>query len=207
MKRLIFSSLILSGMVAFSANATDGGKLYIEDTAIAPGETAVLSIQLENDIEVSGFQLQLTLPAGITYRNWNFSEDRLPAGVSVSGQFKMHHFKAQTLSVAGILNSGVGESFTQSQGEVGSIEIVASPNLPQGVYIVEVCGIDLSDPMGNDYEVPTTTFKLTVGGSTGIEALNTTGEMAPVYDLQGRRQKDFSENMPYVVNGQMIYRK
>ena len=45
-------SLILSGILAFSSNAADfGGRLYVADDSIRPGETSVLSIQLENNIE------------------------------------------------------------------------------------------------------------------------------------------------------------
>ena len=79
MKKTMISSLILSSVLAFSVNAEGfGGKLYVEDATITPGETAVLSIRLDNDIDVSGFQLQMLLPTGIAYQSWNVSEECLP---------------------------------------------------------------------------------------------------------------------------------
>ena len=78
MKKTMIMSLILSGILAFSSNAADfGGRLYVADDSIRPGETSVLSIQLENDIEISGFQIQMILPDGIAYQSWAINEDRL----------------------------------------------------------------------------------------------------------------------------------
>jgi len=208
MKIMKILSLMLSGMVAFSAYAADfGGKLYIEDASIAPGESAVLSVQLDNDIEICGFQLQMMLPDGITYSDWRLSENRLPVGAKVRDQFTVQRFDAQKLIVAGVLNHGAGAAFTQTRGELATIVITAAPNLPQGSYIIEVSGIDVSDPMGHDYDAASTTFTLTVGTPTGIETIGMDANGARVYDLQGRHLKTIGEKQAGIVNGQVIYRK
>ena len=208
MKRTMIMSLMLSGILAFSANAEDfGGKLYVEDTTIAPGETAVLSIKLDNDIDVSGFQFQMMLPTGIAYQNWAISEDRLPIGANASNLLSMQRVNSHKLTIAGALNCGAGVSFTKAQGELATVTIVASPNIPQGTYLVELCGIDVCDPMGNDYAVPSTSFSLTVGEPSGIETLRNENGNAQIYDLQGRRQKEVSAGQAGIVNGRTIYRK
>ena len=208
MKRTTILSLILSGVMAFSASAEDfGGNLYVEDATIAPGETAVLSIQLDNNIDVSGFQFQMILPTGIAYKSWSISEDRLPVGASAKDLLSFQRFNNRKLTLAGVLNRGAADSFTKAQGEIAAVTIVASPNMPLGTYLVELRGIDICDTMGNDYDVPSTTFTLTVGEPTGIETLRNERGDAQIYDLQGRRQNEVSEGQAGIVNGRAVYRK
>ena len=208
MQKNIISAFVLFGMLAFSANAADfGGKLYVEDATITPGETAELSIRLDNDIDVSGFQFQMLLPTGIAYQSWNISEECLPVGASANNVITMQRFRNSKLTIAGALNCGAGASFIKAQGELATVTIVASPNIPQGTYLVELLGIDVCDPMGNDYEVPATTFTLTVGEPSGIEMLRNEKGNTQIYDLQGRHQKEVSAGQTGIVNGRAIYRR
>ena len=208
MKKHVFSSILLSSVLAFSASAADfGGKLYVENAEIVPGESAVLSIQLENDIDVSGFQFQMILPLGIAYHDWAISEERLPVGATANDLISLQRYDNGTLTLAGVLNCGAGAKFTMSQGELATVTIVASPNIPLGTYLVELRGIDVCDPMGNDYEVPSTTFTLTVGETNGIETLRSESGNVPVYDLQGRHQGEVSAGQTGIVNGRAVYRK
>ena len=208
MKKTMISSLMLSGILAFSASAADfGGKLYVEDATIVPGETAVLSVQLDNDIDVSGFQFQMILPTGITYQEWAISEERLPVGASAKDLLSMQRFNNGKLTLAGVLNCGAGAKFTMAQGEIATVTIVASPNIPQGSYLVELHGIDVCDPMSNDYDVPASTFTLNVGEPSGIETLRNENGNAQIYDLQGRHQNEVSAGQAGIVNGRAVYRK
>ena len=208
MKRTKISSLLLSGVLAFSASAEDfGGKLYVEDVTIAPGETAVLSVQLDNNIDVSGFQLQMILPTGIAYQSWAVSEERLPVGAGAKDLLSVQRFNNRKLTLASVLNCGATASFSKAQGELATVTIVASPNIPLGTYLVELRGIDVCDTMGNDFDIPSTTFTLTVGEPTGIETLRNEGSNAQVYDLQGRRQSEVSAGQAGIVNGRTVYRK
>lgn len=208
MKRTMFSSLMLTGMLIFSANAEDfGGKLYVEDVVINPGETAVLSIQLENDVDISGFQFQMLLPAGIAYQGWNINEERLPVGASAKDLLSVQRFNNSKLTLASALNYRAGAKFTMAQGELATVTIVASPNIPQGQYLVELRGIDICDPMGNDYDVPSTTFTLTVGEPSGIEMLQNEIDDVQIYNIQGHRRSEISTRQPTIVNGSVVYIK
>ena len=208
MKRTILSSLILTGMFIFGANAADfGGNFYVENAVISPGETAVLSIQWDNDVDVSGFQFQMLLPTGISYQSWSISKNRLPVGVGADELLSIQSFSNSRLMLAGVLNSGTAATFTKAQGEIATVTIVASPDIPLGTYFVELRGIDICDSMGNDYDVPSTTFTLTVGEPSSIEALNNEKSNAQIFDLLGRRQKEVSEGQAGIVNGRPVYRK
>ncbi len=208
MEKVMFLSLMLSGMFTFSMNAADfGGKLYVEDASIAPGGTTVLSIQLDNDIDVSGFQFQMVLPTGISYHHWTICEERLPAGATANDIISIQRFNSDKLTIAGVLNYGAGASFTKSRGELATVTIVAAPNIPYGTYLVELRGIDICDSMGNDYDIPTTTFTLTVGEPNSIETIRNESNDTQIYDLQGRHQKELIEGQAGIVNGRTIYRK
>ena len=208
MKKTMIMSLILSGILAFSSNAADfGGRLYVADDSIRPGETSVLSIQLENDIEVSGFQIQMILPDGIAYQSWAINEDRLPAGATPSDLVSMQRFEAPKFILATALNFGAGASFTQNSGEIATVTIYASPDVLRGEYEVEVSAIDVCDPQSNDYDVPATTFLLTVGETTGIETLHPQNGDTQIYDLQGRHQSQVSAGQAAIVNGRTVYLK
>ncbi len=199
---------MLMCIMTFGANAADiGGRMHVDDVALSPGQSAVLSIQLDNDIDVSGFQLQMLLPAGIAFQSWAISEERLPAGATSSDLLSIQRFDTRKLTLAGVLNFGAGAKFTKAQGELATVTLTASPNLPEGTYLVEVCAIDICDPQGNDYDVPATTFTLTVGEPSGIETLSAEGSNAQVYDLQGRRQSEASVGQAAVVNGRVVYQK
>ena len=208
MKKHVISSILLSSVLAFSTSAADfGGKLYVENAEIVPGESAVLSIQLDNNIDVSGFQFQMILPSGIAYQEWAISEERLPVGASAKDLLSMQRFNNGKLTLAGVLNCGAGAKFTMAQGELATVSIVASPNIPLGTYLVELRGIDVCDPMGNDYDVPASNFILTVGETTGIETLRIESGNVPVYDLMGRRQSEVPAGQAGIVNGRAVYRK
>ena len=210
MKRTMIMSLMISGVMAFSASAEDfGGKLYVEDATIAPGGTTVLSVRLDGSSDVSGFQFQMKLPTGIAYQSWSISEECLPMGASANDLLTMQRFHSSKLSIAGVLNCGAGASFSRAHGELAQITITASPNIPQGTYLVELRGIDVCDPQGNDYDVPWTTFTLTVGETTGqrVNEFASPHGNAQIYDLQGRRQNEVQSGQAGVVNGRAVYRK
>ena len=199
---------MLMCIMTFGANAADiGGRMHVDDVALSPGQTAVVSIQLDNDIDVSGFQLQMLLPTGIAYQDWAVSEERLPVGASAKDVLSMQRFAGSKLTIACALNYGAGAKFTKAQGELATVTLTASPKLPEGTYLVEVRAIDICDPQGNDYDVPTTTFTLTVGEPSGIEMLGVEGSNAQVYDLQGRRQQEVQAGQAGIVNGRAVYRK
>ena len=208
MKNFLIPTMLLSGILAFNVSAEDfGGKLYVNDATIAPGGTAVLSVQLDGNSDVSGFQFQMNLPTGIAYQSWSMSEGCLPMGANVSDMLTIQRFQSNKLMIAGVLNSSTGASFTRARSELAQIIITASPNISKGTYVVELRNIGVCDPTGNDYDVPSTTFTLIVGEPSGIETLRNESGKAQIYDLQGRHQKEISTGQAGIVNGRTVYRK
>lgn len=165
MKSKMISSLVLAGMVAFGAQAEDfSGSLFIKDATIAPGGTATLSVQLTNNIDINGFQFKMTLPTGISYTSWSLSEERLPSGATTSDCVKSQSFVNQVFSCASALNYGdTPASFTGTEGEIALVTITADASLAEGSYTINLTEIDVASSGGTDYDVPSTSFTLTVG--------------------------------------------
>lgn len=171
MKKKLISSIVLAGMIAFGAQA-DGftGSLYIEDATINPGGTATLSVQLNNNIKITGFQFKMELPEGISFSSFALGEERLPSTVKIEDCIKTQSFKNQVLicvaSLPAIESEGA-EAFTGTSGEVATVTIVADASLAEGTYTITLKEIDVTDSQGKDYDyedgIEDTSFTLTVG--------------------------------------------
>ena len=178
MKRKLITSLVLAGMVAFGAQAEENevftGSLYIEDATIAPGETTTLSVQLNNNIPINGFQFKMTLPEGISYTSWGLSEERLPSGATTSDKVSSQSFNNQVFICAAALNYGsTTASFTGNSGEVAVITVTADESMTEGPYSITLEEIDVTDTNGKDYDytdgIEDTSFTLTVGALSYAE--------------------------------------
>ena len=166
MKKKLISSIVLAGMIAFGAQADDfTGSLYIEDATIIPGGTVTLSVQMESNIDICGFQFKVKLPEGISYVNWDISAERLPEGTTPEdAPMKSQSFKDQVLLCSATYDQNV--FFLGNSGEIAQITIAADAAISEGTYTVQVTDIDLSATTGKDYDIENglvdTSFTLTV---------------------------------------------
>lgn len=153
MKRKSFLSVLLAGIVGFVAQAEDfQGRLYIENATIAPDGKVTLSVQMENNLDICGFQFNVKLPEGISYVNWDISEERLPEGTTPSdAAIKGQKFENQILMCRATYDKTV--HFLGNTGEIAKITIAADPAIIEGAYTVQVTDIDLSDTTGKDYDI------------------------------------------------------
>ena len=166
MKKKLISSIVLAGMIAFGAQADDfTGSLYIEDATIIPGGTVTLSVQMESNLDICGFQFKVKLPEGISYVNWDISAERLPEGTTPEDAIiKGQKFENQVLLCTATYDETV--PFLGNSGEIAKITIVADAAISEGTYTVQVTEIDLSATTGKDYDIEDglvdTSFTLTV---------------------------------------------
>ena len=68
-KRMALCSLMLMLFLAQSVVSSAQVNLYMEDFAIAYGETKVVSLILDNDKDATALQATIDLPAGLSYIN------------------------------------------------------------------------------------------------------------------------------------------
>ena len=164
MKIKMISSLVLAGLVAVGAQAENfAGSVYIEDAVIAPGGKATLSVQLENNVDVAGFQLTMKLPEGIRFSSWGLSENRLPSGATTGDCVKSQTFENQVFVGALALFYGESAVFTGSSGEVATITIEADASATEGTYSIELENVVVAFPSNEDIRIGGTSFTLTVG--------------------------------------------
>jgi hypothetical protein len=168
MKIKMISSLMLAGLVAFGAQAEDfTGSIYIKDATIAPGGTAILSVQMENNIPIRGFDLTLTLPDGVTVIDWSLSEDRLPDGITPDDKMDMPVNEGSKFKwPCTLLKGSQLLSFKDTSGEIATLTIKAEPTALEDTYTIVLTNIVVSEPEGNDFHVDDSDFQLTVKAPT-----------------------------------------
>jgi len=165
MKRKLITSIVLAGMFAFGVHAeTFVGSLTIDDAVIAPGGTTTLSVQLENNIPVRGFQFVMYLPEGVTVVDCTMNEDRFPEGKTLLGEYALQEDGGYIFPYT----IQQKETFLGTSGELASIRIKADESVAEGEYKVELKDIycfNISDaaPM---YSKEKDEFTLTVSVPT-----------------------------------------
>ena len=100
-KVLFFLCAVLTSIVAFGAEAS----FYLKDLKIKPGETKQIPVYLSSDLQAKGFQLDITLPEGLTFVDKNIVQgSRLSAaGMMVTPSLRGGANKV--LRVLGVYNS------------------------------------------------------------------------------------------------------
>lgn len=198
MKKKIFSTLVLTGLFAFGAHAeTFEGGLTIGDAVIAPGGTATLSVQVENNIPVRGFQFVMYLPEGVTVTECTMNEDRFPAGKTLMGEYALQKDGGYIFPYT-IYQTA---TFSGTSGEIASIKIKADESVAEGEYKVELKEVylfDISDaaPM---YTKETDEFTLTVAVPSYTEGYAV--EILPfAYNGNVKRQSILLANKTAITN-------
>ena len=159
MKSKAILSVLLVCLIAFGAQADNfEGRLYVEDATIAPGGTTILSVQLENNIAIRGFNFAFTLPEGITVKDHALSEDRSPAGESIVGDLTRKEDGSYFWSSAFFNDI----SFSGTSGEIATFTIEAESTVAEANYPVAITGIKVAGTDGTSYQSEDYTFTLTV---------------------------------------------
>lgn len=110
MKRMFL--LTIAVVVALCGGATD--RFYIEDFAVAPGETCIVSILLDNETAYTAFQSDLYLPEGLTAESFALtsrknSNHTLTATVLPDGGIRLLSYSLKLKTYSG--NSGALVTF------------------------------------------------------------------------------------------------
>lgn len=165
---LLFAVLLsfTAQTVAFAAPDVEylKGNLYIQDDAIVPGESTNLSIQLENTIEICGFQFFISFPKGITISALTVSDSRnsITNNQYASIVRKVSEVDNRVSYLCIFANTSYA-AFTGNSGEIATLTINADPGFVEGQYEAQLSGVrvvkasDTSAP-----HVQNSSFQLTV---------------------------------------------
>ena len=196
MKSKAILSLLLVCLISFGAQAANfEGRLFVKDATIAPGGTATLSVQLENNIDIRGFNFSFVLPEGITVKDNALSEDRSPAGASIVGELTRKEDGSYFWPLAFFNNI----SFSGTSGEIATLTIEAESTVADGNYSVAMTGVKVAGLDGTSYPLEDYTFTITVETPTYNEGYKV--EILPfAYNGSGSRQSILMENKTAVTN-------
>lgn len=196
MKSKAILSVLLVCLISFGAQAANfEGRLYVKDATIAPGGTATLSVQLENNIAIRGFNFSFVLPEGITVNDYAVSEDRSPAGASIVGELTRKEDGSYFWPLA-FFNS---ISFSDTSGEIATFTIEAESTVADGNYSVAITDVKVADLDGTSYPLEDYTFTITVKTPTYTEGYAV--EILPfAYNGSSSRQSILMENKTAVTN-------
>ena len=196
MKSKAILSLLLVCLISFGAQAANfEGRLFVKDANIAPGGTATLSVQLENNIDIRGFNFSFVLPEGITVKDNALNEDRSPAGASIVGELTRKEDGSYFWPLAFFNNI----SFSGTSGEIATLTIEAESTVADGNYSVAMTGVKVAGLDGTSYPLEDYTFTITVETPTYNEGYKV--EILPfAYNGGSSRQSILMENKTAVTN-------
>lgn len=121
--------LILVSLLSCIALTMQAERLFINDFTISPGETKTMSVELENEIAYKAFQLNMTLPEGLSFANTKVTlTDRCvdftswPITEQPNGDYTLMAANINTLEGVIVGNNGA----------IFSVDIVASEDMEVG---------------------------------------------------------------------------
>lgn len=196
MKSKAILSLLLVCLISFGAQAANfEGRLFVKDATIAPGGTATLSVQLENNIDIRGFNFSFVLPEGITVKDNALNEDRSPAGAGIVGELTRKEDGSYFWPLAFFNNI----SFSGTSGEIATLTIEAESTVADGNYSVAMTGVKVAGLDGTSYPLEDYTFTIIVETPTYNEGYKV--EILPfAYNGGSSRQSILMENKTAVTN-------
>ena len=148
-KGLLLMMLFLAQSVVSSAQV----KLYMEDFTISSGEWKQVSLLLDNDQTATQMQVEIALPAGMSYDYGSAVKTSRVKGRGATVQASTNGQKLIIVETGGTIEPGSGEVITFT---------VHDNNLKVGDHTMTLSNIIISDPNGdqlNQEETNTVTVK------------------------------------------------
>jgi hypothetical protein len=134
-------ALLLMLFLAQSALSFAEVKLYIEDFSIARGQTAEVSLLLDNDKAVSDFQVDVILPEGLQYVEGSVDKTSRVGGRSQTVQASDKQGKLVIVMSSGVSNNTIAAG----TGAVVTFSVEAENTASEGKKMLSLENIVISD--------------------------------------------------------------
>lgn len=144
--------------VAPASAAADG--FYPVATAVAPGSTATMAINLDNSVEVKGFQADITLPEGLTAGSFSLTDRSKGFAFTKTNNGNKYRVVAYNVD---------GEAVSGSKGAVLEVALTASSDYRGGS--VKLDNIILPGVNDESLEAPPISMPLPTEGPANIVAV------------------------------------
>lgn len=168
MIRKFFSLLFVACLGTMSAAADDAKYVYVDAMTVNAGDEVTLSVKMQNDSPISGYQYDLVLPEGMSVVT---DEDEFPMvflSTARTTPAKMNFFDQSLITPSHLrvlCYSSKGYTFSGNDGEITLITIKVDENMASGTYDLRFEDIQLSYS-SDSYDTVLKTFPVTVIGKS-----------------------------------------
>lgn len=180
--------------------SAQGNSLYIENATVDESGEATLSLKMNNEFAVTGFQCNVYLPEGVTIQKdeyndlmVNLSLDRTTYSNTNIFDYAMQPDGSLLL----LVSSTKSRAFSGNEGEVATIKVKANPELSSGDYQIALKDIAFSDQTGISHDIENATATLTVNGATGINNVENANKAHEVsnYSINGVKHHGYIKGL------------
>ena len=180
----------------------------INKVEVSPGANTTLIVNLDSNIELSGFQFDLEVPDGITVMTKDNTTEK-------SERPKMTERAIDHTISTNLLENGKtrfivvsleDESINAGNGPIMEITIKADESAKIGNYNPHISGIVVSSPLfENKITLEDTVYDFCIIKPTAIEGIGaaTENENAPMYNLAGQRVSRVQKGI-FIQNGKKV---
>jgi invasion protein IalB len=158
----IFMAVFVVSLLSHMNAIAGSNRLLLQDVTMQDGGSALLSLQLENEDPITGFQCDLYLPTGVSIDNY-----MTLLGRTNTNQHGVTTRKMEDGAIRILCASTTNAVFSGNSGEVLSIRV--SNTLSSGQYEMSLKNIILTDPDATRYVSQDVTGSITILGSNKLE--------------------------------------
>ena len=157
-----------------------------------PGEISTLYIDMNNDRDITSFQLKVMLPEGVSVvKEYNDDDEFVEAISLVSNRKKSSHDLSYKKTSDGgyflLAYSATNATFKGNSGHLVSIKVKADENMAEGTYGVVLSGVVMNTPDEEKFTQEPYSAIITIGINSDIN--NTSKELvkgSKWYNLKGQ---------------------
>jgi hypothetical protein len=164
MKKTLF--LMTALLASFlTASATD--EVVVADVTVPQGETATINVELKNEQEFTAFQMQLTLPEGISFVKNKRGNPTFEEGE----RFDDHSLSSSAIGMFTCASFSLAP-FYDSEGVLMSINVAAADDAEVGKTVkATLSNIEFTTLAAKRVQFDDITINITITAPTAIESL------------------------------------
>lgn len=197
-KTILYTLLIAMLMLANNMHAQSTASFRIQEVTIHAGQEAEISIEVENPLEVKGFQLSVTLPEELEFASYDEGKN----GNTRPRWAKLNRMRSKdTHSIVTSKTpknnriifatySAQNDPFIGKKGEVFKFKIKAKEGITPGVYNIAIDEMEFSDMQNQSVEQDAMTAKIRVVDPSEATTISNTNEKekeSAMYNTRGQR--------------------
>lgn len=139
--------------------------VYAESLTAKAGSTVTMSVKMNNEVAMTGFQFDMVLPEGITVAKDEDGFDLIELSTERTTAKKTDYFNSAVQadgSIRVMCSSTKSYTFGGNEGEVATVQLIIADEVEPGEYTVELNNIVMSDADAQTYKVSQTTAVITI---------------------------------------------